>query len=48
MLKRIKVYFSYNEVTEDKIQLIENNTKFNLSSFRNKIKTNLVNNSNKI
>ena len=38
MLRRINVYLSYNKITEDKLKLIENATKFNLSYYRNKIK----------
>ena len=37
MLKRINMYFSFNEVTEDKINYIENMTKLNLSNYRNRI-----------
>ena len=38
-LKRIDVYFSINEITLNKINYIENQTKLNLSKFRKKLKT---------
>jgi hypothetical protein len=31
------MYFSFNEVTEDKINYIENMTKLNLSNYRHRI-----------
>ena len=37
MLK-IKVYFGYNEITTEKINLIEKETKNNLSIYRNRTK----------
>ena len=37
MLKRINMYFSYNTVTEDKINYIERETKLDLSNYRNRI-----------
>ena len=35
---RIKMYFSYNNITEEKINYIESRTKYNLSGYRMKIK----------
>ena len=32
------MYFSYNEITENKINYIENITKFNLTKYRIKIR----------
>ena len=37
MLKRINMYFSYNEITLDKIKYIEKITSLNLSKFRERI-----------
>ena len=37
MLKRINMYFSYNDITLDKIKYIEKNTNLNLSKFRERI-----------
>ena len=37
MLK-IKVYFGYNKITTEKINLIEKETKYNLSIYRNRTK----------
>ena len=36
-MEKIKVYFGYNEITKEKIDLIERETKYNLSIFRNQI-----------
>ena len=35
--KKIEVYFGYNKITKEKIDLIEKETKFNLTDYRNKI-----------
>ena len=37
-LNRIKMYFSYNDITEEKINYIENRTKYNLTEYRLMIK----------
>ena len=37
-IPRIKTYFSYNKITKEKIDLIENGTGFNLSEYRKLIK----------
>ena len=37
-LNRIKMYFSYNDITEEKINYIENRTKYNLTEYRLLIK----------
>ena len=37
MLRRINMHFSYNDITEDKINYIENITNFNLTKYRNRI-----------
>ena len=37
-IPRIKTYFSYNKITKEKIDLIENGTGFNLSEYRKFIK----------
>ena len=36
-MEKIKVYFGYNEITKEKIDLIERETKYNLSIYRNQI-----------
>ena len=33
---KIKVYFGYNKITKEKIDLIEKETKYNLSIYRNR------------
>ena len=35
---RIEIYFTYNKITEAKINYIENKTRYNLSRYRAKIK----------
>ena len=37
-LNKIKKYFKYNEITEEKLDFIEQKTKLNLSEYRKKIK----------
>lgn len=37
-ISRIRTYFSYNKITKEKIDLIENGTGFNLSEYRKLIK----------
>ena len=37
MIKKIEVYFGYNKITKEKNDLIEKETKFNLTDYRNKI-----------
>ena len=37
-LKRIKIYFTYNNITEERINYIENKTKYNLTKYRLLIK----------
>lgn len=39
MIDRIRVYFALNEMTEEKIDLIEKGTNLNMSEFRNKLKS---------
>ena len=36
---KIKVYFGYNKITKEKIDLIEKETKYNLSMYRNEVKS---------
>ena len=38
-IDKIKTYLGYNKVTKEKIDLIENRTKINLSEFRIKLKS---------
>ena len=38
MMKRIKTYFAYNEITSKKIDILENGTGLNLSEIRQLIK----------
>ena len=35
---KIKTYFDINKITKEKLDLIENRTKINLSNYRNRIK----------
>lgn len=37
-VSRIRTYFSYNKISKEKIDLIENGTGFNLSEYRKLIK----------
>ena len=39
-LKRIRIYFLYNNITEEKINYIENGTKYNLTKYRLMLKNN--------
>ena len=36
-MEKIKVYFGYNKITKEKIDLIEKETRYNLTIFRDKI-----------
>ena len=33
-MKRIRMYFSYNKITEDRVNYIENRTQYNLTEYR--------------
>ena len=35
-MEKIQLYFSYNKITKEKLELIENRTKYNLSEYRKK------------
>ena len=37
-LNRIKMYFTYNKITKEKLNYIENRTKYNLTKYRLMIK----------
>ena len=41
-LHRIRTYFKYNKITKEKIDYIENRTKYNLTKYRIMIKDNLT------